>query len=242
MNRIMNHSSRRISRKIVFPCSLAILLLLGSHSVSHAQLIGNRTVGNAPGNIQQTPPSGRLGAGSFTNMGANSGPMGAGGLNLGTTQGGIQTNGRFVRGNRARGDFVGTNRTELSGFVGAGQALGVGRVPSSVENLKVETRAARINRPLPAQPKKGLYYPRLEVDLSSRSTPEPIPATPAGLELQRRVLKFAGVDTSIQLLGRTAIIDASLLPVDSIELVKTLLSFEPGIDRIEIVNKQTTHE
>jgi hypothetical protein len=82
----------------------------------------------------------------------------------------------------------------------------------------------------------------LEVDLSSRSTPEPIPATPAGLELQRRVLKFAGVDTSIQLLGRTAIIDASLLPVDSIELVKTLLSFEPGIDRIEIVNKQTTHE
>jgi hypothetical protein len=154
-------------------------------------------------------------------------------LNLGTTQGGIQTNGRFVRGNRARGDFVGSNRTELKGFVGSGQALGVGRVTSAVENIKVESRAARINRPMPSQPKKGMYYPRLELDLSSRDTPELIPATPASLELSQRVSKVAGIETKIQIRGRTAIIDTSSIPSESLDLVKTLLSFEPGIDRVE---------
>lgn len=224
---------RKMSGRWALVAAIAVVALSNGTSVAHAQLIGNRTVGNAPGNIQQTPPSGRLGAGSFTNMGANSGPMGAGGLNLGTTQGGIQTNGRFVRGNRARGDFVGSNRTELKGFVGSGQALGVGRVTSAVENLKVETRAARINRPMPSQPKKGMYYPRLELDLSSRDTPELIPATPASLELSQRVSKVAGIETKIQIRGRTAIIDTSSIPPESLDLVKTLLSFEPGIDRVE---------
>jgi hypothetical protein len=224
---------RKMSGRLALVAAIAVVALSNGYSVAHAQLIGNRTVGNAPGNIQQTPPSGRLGAGSFTNMGANSGPMGAGGLNLGTTQGGIQTNGRFVRGNRARGDFVGSNRTELKGFVGSGQALGVGRVTSAVENIKVESRAARINRPMPSQPKKGMYYPRLELDLSSRDTPELIPATPASLELSQRVSKVAGIETKIQIRGRTAIIDTSSIPSESLDLVKTLLSFEPGIDRVE---------
>lgn len=207
---------------------------IGTNDAVHGQLIGNRTVGNAPGNIQQTPPSGRLGAGSFTGMGANSGPMGPGGMNLGTTQGGIQANGRFVRGNRPRGEFVGSNRTELDGFVGAGQAIGVGRVTSAVENLKIESRGARINRPLPPQPKKGMYYPRLAVDLSSRDTPEPIPSIPAGQELEQRVSKLAGIELNVQIHDRTAFIDASTIPAESLELVRTLLSFEPGIDRVEI--------
>ncbi|MBU6238832.1 MAG: hypothetical protein KGQ51_13480 [Planctomycetes bacterium] len=224
---------RKMSGRWAFVAAIAVVALSNGTSVAHAQLIGNRTVGNAPGNIQQTPPSGRLGAGSFTNMRANSGPMGAGGMNLGTTQGGIQTNGRFVRGNRARGDFVGSNRTELKGFVGSGQALGVGRVTSAVENIKVESRAARINRPMPSQPKKGMYYPRLELDLSSRDTPELIPATPASLELSQRVSKVAGIETKIQIRGRTAIIDTSSIPPESLDLVKTLLSFEPGIDSVE---------
>lgn len=224
---------RNISGRFGLVAAIAVATLANGTSVAHAQLIGNRTVGNAPGNIQQTPPSGRLGAGSFTNMGANSGPMGAGGMNLGTTQGGIQANGRFVRGNRARGDFVGSNRTELRGFVGSGQALGVGRVTSAVENLKVETRAARINRPLPTQPKKGMYYPRLELDLSSRDTPELIPATPASLELSQRVSRVSGIETNIKIQGRTAIIDTSSIPAESLDLVKTLLSFEPGIDHVE---------
>lgn len=230
---MVNVGLRNMSRSVVFVAALTVAILSNGSSAAHAQLIGNRTVGNAPGNIQQTPPSGRLGAGSFTNMGANSGPMGAGGMNLGTTQGGIQTNGRFVRGNRARGDFVGSNRTELQGFVGSGQALGVGRVTSAVENFKVETRAARINRPMPSQPKKGMYYPRLELDLSSRNTPELIQATPANLELSQRVSKVAGIETNIEIRGRTAIIDASSIPPESLDLVKTLLSFEPGIDRVE---------
>jgi hypothetical protein len=238
----MNRSANRTLRSIVVravPCWMCAIVCVGmGHTSALGQLIGNRTVGNAPGNIQQTPPSGRLGAGSFTGMGANSGPMGAGGMNLGTVQGGIQTNGRFVRGNRPRGEFVGSNRTELSGFVGAGQALGVGRVASSVENLKVETRAARINRPLPSQPKKGMYYPRLEVDFSSRTSPEPVPATPLNQDLERRIGKTVGFEPKLSIEGRTAILDASSISPESLDLIKTLLSFEPGIDRVEIAGSE----
>lgn len=209
-------------------------------SMASAQLIGNRTVGNAPGNIQQTAPSGRIGAGSFTGPSANSGPIGPGGINLGTTQGGIQKTGRFVRGNRARGDFVGSNRTELDGFIGSGQALGIGRVASAVENLKVETKAARINRPLPPQPKTGMYYPRLSVDHASRISPEPIQTVPLHGELQTRLAKIAGADARVRLNGRTAIIDPTSVPAGSIELISTLLSFEPGIDQVEVGNVSPT--
>lgn len=215
---------------------VAIAVLNQWTSTASAQLIGNRTVGNAPGNIQQAAPSGRIGAGSFTGPSANSGPIGPGGISLGTTQGGIQKTGRFVRGNRARGDFVGSNRTELDGFVGAGQALGVGRVGSAVENLKVETKAARINRPLPPQPKTGMYYPRLSVDHSSRISPEPIRTVPLDGELRARLTKIAGTEARVQLNGRTAIIDPTSIPVGSIALISTLLSFEPGIDQVEVGN------
>jgi hypothetical protein len=234
MSRIMRCELRKTMTRTLACCASALVCYLSEPGIAHGQLIGNRTVGNAPGNIQQTPPSGRLGAGSFTGPSANSGPMGPGGLNLGTAQGGIQTNGRFVRGNRARGDFVGSNRTELSGFVGSGQALGVGRVASSVENLKVETRSARINRPVPAQPKKGMYYPRLEFDFSNRTSPEPVPATPINQDLQRRIAKAVGFEPTVRVEGRTAILDASSISADSVDLIKTLLSFEPGIDRVEI--------
>lgn len=219
---------------------VAIVTLNQWPNTASAQLIGNRTVGNAPGNIQQAAPGGRIGAGSFTGPSANSGPIGPGGISLGTTQGGIQKTGRFVRGNRARGDFVGSNRTELDGFVGAGQALGIGRVASAVENLKVETKAARINRPLPSQPKTGMYYPRLSVDHSSRISPEPIRTVPLHGELQARLTKIAGAEARVQLNGRTAIIDPTSIPAGSIELIATLLSFEPGIDQVEVANQTET--
>lgn len=232
-----NHSIR--IRSLAWKSLLLLVAIAVSNqwpSTASAQLIGNRTVGNAPGNIQQAAPSGRIGAGSFTGPSANSGPIGPGGINLGTTQGGIQKTGRFVRGNRARGDFVGSNRTELDGFVGSGQALGIGRVASAVENLKVETKAARINRPLPSQPKTGMYYPRLSVDHSSRISPEPIRTVPLHGELQARLTKIAGAEARVQLNGRTAIIDPTSIPAGSIELISTLLSFEPGIDQVEVGN------
>jgi hypothetical protein len=234
MSRIMSCELRKNITRGLACCASALACWFSGPGMAHGQLIGNRSVGNAPGNIQQTPPSGRIGAGSFTGPSANSGPMGPGGLNLGTAQGGIQTNGRFVRGNRPRGEFVGSNRNELSGFVGAGQALGVGRVASSVENLKVETRAGRINRPLPSQPKKGMYYPRLEVDFSGRTSPEPVPAAPLNQDLQRRIAKTIGYEPRVTLEGRTAILDASSVSPGSLDLIKTLLTFEPGIDRVEI--------
>ena len=108
------------------------------------------------------------------------------------------------------------------------------QVASAVENLKVETKAARINRPLPPQPKAGMYYPRLSVDHSSRISPESIRTIPLHGELQARLTKIAGAEARVQLNGRTAIIDAASVPAESLELISTLLSFEPGIDQVEV--------
>ena len=104
----------------------------------------------------------------------------------------------------------------------------------------METKAARINRPLPPQPKAGMYYPRLSVDHSSRISPEPIRTVPLHGELQARLTKIAGADARVQLNGRTAIIDPTSIPAGSIELISTLLSFEPGIDQVEVANQTET--
>jgi hypothetical protein len=82
-----------------------------------------------------------------------------------------------------------------------------------------------------------MYYPRLSVDHSSRISPEPIRTVPLHGELQARLTKIAGADARVQLNGRTAIIDPTSIPAGSIELISTLLSFEPGIDRVEVANQ-----
>lgn len=229
----------RVTLKIQSVLQLALAfttIALSQPSVVRAQLIGNRSVGNAPGNIQQNSPGGRIGAGSFTSPSAQSGVLpgmaGPGTMTLGTTTGGIQANGRFVRGNRPRGEFVGSNRTELSGFVGAGQAIGVGRVLTAAENLKLESSGARVNRPVPPQPTKGMYYPKLSLDWDDRRDAEVIRELPSRMEIEARVVRSLGEQISVRMDGSTAIVRGIVSSEKASELIEQLLRFEPGVDTV----------
>ncbi len=191
-------------------------------SCATAQLVGNRTLGSPALSLQQqragTAPT--TAAPGGTSVGAASGLQGA--------------NARYLRGNRSRQDFVGSNRTDLSGFVGSGQAIGVGRVPTAAETLKLETsKADRINRPLPPQPAKGMYYPRLTLESASETSSELPNIGPASPSATERIAEFSKGRANVSMSGTTAILRGTVASSREAELLAQLLSFEPGIDRVK---------
>ena len=220
------------------------LLLAGVQSAAQAQLFGNQTIGGSPtqlrgpfGNANPTAPGATArGAQAFGAQGAQTGQPGGQGQAGGIGAGLLDGNERFVRGNRSRQDFVGTGRNDLTGFVGAGQALGVGRVPAATDSFRLEaTAAAKVNKPLPKQPAKGMYYPRLVLDLENES-PEWIHKLLQWLlqpifsdELRVRVARmFKYLSLATQRCSK-----AQSIPNEPQNLIVNVLSFEPGIDKVD---------
>ena len=141
---------------------------------------------------------------------------------------------RFIRGNRSARDFVGSDRNEQSGFVGSGQAIGVGRVRSATEGLRIESSNVTIlNRPLPPQPAKGSYYPRLQIAFSVQDSKISTSEVAAEERLYLRIAGVTGNNAQLTLSGRTAILRGTVESARAAELAEQLLSFEPGIDRVQ---------
>ena len=214
---------------------LSLVALLLQHELANAQLIGNRVLGGPATSLTQQraasvapPPNIGIGLANPVGIGQAANAIGS----LGTR---MQVNNtRFVRGNRSRQDFVGSNRSDLDGFVGSGQAIGIGRVPSAVDNLRIETTKTKINRPLPPQPAKGMYYPRLEVDFETTASPnQQLVEGPASQDVTDRVTQFSGGSASVSMAGSTAILRGKVNSIRTSELLVQLLSFEPGIDRVK---------
>lgn len=153
----------------------------------------------------------------------------------------LQGNERFLRGNRSRRDFVGADRTDQQGFVGAQQALATGRVRSAVEDLQIETvNPRRINRPLTPIPTQGLYYPRLQIDsLASASEINPDLSTRVSVSnslLKERMERIGGPNVEVSLLNETtAILQGSVESQRIAELLQQILLFEPGVN--DVVNQ-----
>ncbi len=226
---------------IVHGCKFQVSMLMSlivffmQYELASAQLIGNRVIGAPATSLTQqramggtTPPNAGTGLASTGGIGQAANAIGS----LGTR---MQVNNtRFVRGNRSSQDFVGSNRSDLNGFVGAGQAIGIGRVPSAVENLRIETTKTKINRPLPPQPAKGMYYPRLEIDFrTTASQSEPIVEGPASQDVSDRIAQVSGGNARVTMAGNTAILRGQVNTVRISDLLVQLLSFEPGIDRVK---------
>ena len=201
------YDSRSSRQCILLACSTLFMLLL-LEPAAHAQLFGERRVG-AP-----LRPGGSAAAEQ--------------------NPGNLTGSERFLRGNRSRRDFVGSDRNEADGFVGASQAIGVGRVPAATESLRMETtNTARINRPLPPLPAKGMYYPRLEVDFEIVPRSESEMVSVATERLQKRVEQVAGSGVRMVVQGRTARLQGTASSSEAAELAAIMASFEPGIDRVE---------
>jgi hypothetical protein len=207
---------------LLMQCATIGSMSLGVPSKAFGQLIGNRTVGTAPGFNQPRSPGGNPGGSPSGNLGSGnslSPPI----------------NGRFVRGNRSRNDFVGSNRTDQNGFVGSTQAIGVGRVQSAVEGLRA-TPQRSVNRPLPAQPSTGLYYPKLEIDFAEKNASHKDEQTErvetVFLDAQERVSNVSGAKVSVVRVGELAIVRGEVRDKRTADLIVTLLGFEPGIDQV----------
>lgn len=205
------------SRVILGLWASVTLLMNMVATPAHAQLFGNRSVGQ--------PISSPLNQG---------GGLDASGVSsAGATAGMLDGSERFVRGNRSRRDFVGSNRGSQTGFVGSTQAIGVGRVPPATQGLRIERSAApQLNRPLPPQLSQGLYYPRLELGFSSPDTLIAPSEVAASQRMLDRIYGVAGESVELTIAGRTAILRGTVENARAAELAEQLLSFEPAIDHV----------
>jgi hypothetical protein len=80
-----------------------------------------------------------------------------------------------------------------------------------------------------------MYYPRLVLDLgptASAATPSTSVAV-ASSEIQRRIQSVGGENVQVLLAGDTAILRGTVASQRIAELVINVLSFEPGIDRVD---------
>lgn len=216
-------------QRVGFRMALCTILVavLGQQEKTYAQLIGNIPVSRPTSSIQQRPANSltpNIGTGLVGGLSPLSPSL--------TLQNGPK---RYLRGNRSRLDFVGSNRTDLSGFVGAEQALGVGIVPSAADSLRLETtKSANINKPLPVQPAKGLYYPRLEIAFDSvPKQRELLSVGDASMNIRERVAQVSGGNVNVVMSGNTAILRGTVNSVRTSELLTQLLSFEPGINGVK---------
>ena len=211
-----------------------LVVLAAFQTTAYGQLFGNQTIGTSASQLRSPFGSGGQGArgavlGPATAP-ATAGQTGAAGPGM------LDGNERFVRGNRSRQEFVGTARNDLTGFVGAGQAIGVGRVPAATDSFRLEAmNAARVNKPLPKQPAKGMYYPRLVLDLETKNLElnSQTAASSASPEIQGRVRNAGGEGVQVLVAGSTAILRGSVNSKRTAELVVNVLSFEPGIDSVD---------
>lgn len=226
--------------------SFGLVSVVGMRETTQAQLIGNRNVGSAPGGIQQTTPGTRLGnrPSSFRTP-TGTPPMNMGQPNPASNQGGAirpgdnnpgglaRQDSRFIRGNRQRGDFVGSNRTDLKGFVGAGQAVGVGTAPIATSNLRVETGSPRANRPLGPLGKTGMYYPKLDLTSMEEDQGSELIADPRRFEkMQERIRERTDASVRISQEGGVVVLRGEVSNKRDSELIETIIGFEPGVDRV----------
>ena len=206
---MLTYPSNPWLRAISLACT-TLFWVVGFQPAAQAQLFGERRVGS---------PLTRPGGGASS---------------AGQNPGNLTGSERFLRGNRSRRDFVGSDRNEADGFVGASQAIGVGRVPAATESLRIETtNTARINRPIPPLPAKGMYYPRLEIGFDTLSRSESELVSVATDRLQKRVQDVAGNGVRLVIHDRVARLEGIADSMETVELAAIMAGFEPGIDRVE---------
>ena len=140
---------------------------------------------------------------------------------------------RFVRSNRARTDFVGTDAFELGRFVGRIQGQTRGSVQSSMTGFRVE-RAPDANRTAPVATlrRPPVYAPRLELAEPVRGpTPETVArrladllARSPGLGLYRPV--------EVWMEGGTAILRGEAASVRAADVAALGVAMEPGVETV----------
>ena len=138
---------------------------------------------------------------------------------------------KFVRGNRAAGDFVGTAATEEATFVGAAQAPPAAAVLSSVIGL-TEEAAPRVNVPR-TRTIAGIYPERLTIDF------EPLPDGGMRLPFRtslsepfNRIATNRGLEVTLSPTDSTVLLRGTVESRRQKRIAELLVLFEPGIETV----------
>lgn len=141
---------------------------------------------------------------------------------------------RFSRGSRGRNEFVGSDRSDVTTFVGNEQARTQGSVTSTVTGLREQTQV-RVNRARAAAGATGRYEARLSLDPSLLIGTGP---TPLRVELlpQRRLSRFFAEQKrgSIAVSGsnRIATLTGRVESAREKRIAGLIASFEPGVAEV----------
>lgn len=152
----------------------------------------------------------------------------------------VRGNERFLRENRRRGDFVGSDRFENQGFVGNQQGQTNGQaLPSTLGITRNQDRSTQVNQPLPRPSKNQAYHPILKLDFKSFSrTARTLnsPAFQTGNQLKQELANPERFSSSnrwtLRLVDRTAILTGVVADAEQKELAELLVSFEPGVSAV----------
>ncbi len=190
-----------------FTLTILLAVLLG-HSEAEAQLFGQRNLG-------RSSISRRTGPGS-------------------AADGQLSGNERFLRGNRSRRAFVGSDAAEARSFVGSEQSTVTGQVRSATSGMRPPPdRSSTINRPLPSQPANARYYPRLKVEFAkgAESGRYAASAVQQELETSDALSRLGQIEVSVA--NQTATLRGEVASESDRKLAALIASFEPGIDRVQ---------
>ncbi|MBC8350537.1 MAG: BON domain-containing protein [Planctomycetes bacterium] len=186
---------------------LPFVFALMTYVDAEAQLFGSRSLGQ--------PLQRRAGPGSSSQAGQ------------------LQGGERFLRGNRGRAEFVGSDQREQQGFVGSEQARTTGAVGSSVAGLRQRTdRSSQINRPLALSKANEMYPPQLQLGFSLPERELTELGTHLAEELQGSSRFSAQCRFEVSVAGRTAILRGEVTSVRERDLAELVARIEPGISSV----------
>lgn len=140
---------------------------------------------------------------------------------------------RFLRGNRAAGDFVGTDSGDRAGFVGS-DASNSGPIQSATTGSLVRTTTGpAINRTRVRSPAPYMYEARLRVGFNVNPQSSAMQET----KVIQRLTRVRAIDPAssiaVQLEGSTAILSGTVGSGREKDLAGLLLTFEPGISNVK---------
>jgi hypothetical protein len=191
------------SAQLLLPFAFALMTCADAE----AQLFGSRNLGQ--------PLQRRAGPGSASQAGQ------------------LQGGERFLRGNRGRAEFVGSDQREQQGFVGSEQARTTGAVVSSVAGLRQRTdRSSRINRPLTPPKASEMYPPQLQLGFALPERELTELGTRLAEELQGSSRFSEQCRFEVSVAGRTAILRGEVTSARERDLAELVVLIEPGISRV----------
>jgi hypothetical protein len=139
---------------------------------------------------------------------------------------------RFVRGQRAANNFVGSDRDEAAAFIGNVQATNDGEVTDSVTGLR-EQPTARVNR---ARVRKttGLYAARLSPNFARQPQQSGHAVVrPAYSAALNSLSEQRGFQISLSPTRRSAILTGTVQSEHDRQIAELLVMFEPGLENVK---------